>query len=745
MPRRVAPCVVLALWWLLVAAVPVALGAEGLAVQSTVDDLLRRGAELYALGKLEDAERQFQEALKLDSTSEVAVHYLARINARRGLFKPAIDLIRRLQGLGVSIYRSEDSRRTLNVVIAGILGIEDLHNRADMLIHLRETVQGLPVQIERRIDAHLMGIYAKLGEKHLHEVVQKRYFANKPVPSDAYFVAARTYLQYNVELPTAASYFEQAVELLRKRKPRKTGNPPYDAYLARVIQVEPTIAEDFLAYTYHASGIRDPERNRFVAAEPNPKATFRDVTEKAGLAKAAGSRVAVGDYDADGFEDLCIMGRVYRNEKGQHFTDVTEKAGINPEKTLAALWLDYDADGKLDLLLASYPKVHLWRNRGDGTFEETTARAGLDYAFPGTPETLSACDYDGDGRLDIFIGCFENPRQPAVGQPDFLFHNEGGGRFLDQSLGAGITTVQFCTRGCAWGDFDSNGRSDLYAANYRLHPNQLWVNKGRAFADEAQARGVWGTPGVGRYAMAFGRSMACAWGDIDNDGDLDLAVTNLALVRDLYYADPTTIYLNGGRKERWRFADITDQTGIRFQEMATDISFADFDNDTDLDILLSAMYKERPTALYQNIGNDKFQPVTWRSGAIVFNTTSHAWFDKDNDGDLDIILVGPNGAYLLENQVTGTSWLRVQLEGRANNRRGIGARLTVVAGPLTLVREVSPARGSSSQDSPIAHFGLGSHRGTVAVSVKWPTGKTQTVTSDQVNKLIKVVEQAEAR
>jgi len=137
--------------------------------------------------------------------------------------------------------------------------------------------------------------------------------------------------------------------------------------------------------------------------------------------------------------------------------------------------------------------------------------------------------------------------------------------------------------------------------------------------------------------------------------------------------------------------------------------------------------------------------VTWRSGAIVFNTTSHAWFDKDNDGDLDLVLTGPNGLHLLENQLSGSSWLRVKLEGRANNHRGIGARVTVVAGPLTLIREIPSARGSTSQDSPIAHFGLGSHRGTVAITVRWPTGKTQTVTTDRVNKLVKIVEEAEAK
>ena len=356
------------------------LAAEDLTVQSTIDDLLRRGGELYAQSKLEDAQRQFQEVLKLDSENEVAVHYLARINARRGLFKPAIDLIRRLQSLGVSIYRSEDAKRTLNVVIAGILGLEDLRQRADMLIHLRETVQGLPVEIERRIDAHLMGIYAKLGEKQLHEVVRKRYFANKPVPSQAYFIAARTYLHYNVELPTAATYLEQAVELMRKRRPRRTGNPAYDAYLEKVVKVEPTIAEDFLAYTYHACGILDPERNRFVAAEPVPKVTFKDVTEAVGLKGTLGPRVAVGDYDGDGFEDLCVTGRVFRNEGGKAFKDVTEQTKIDRLNASSALWLDYDGDGHLDLLLGNTDvggqSNRVYRNDGSSLFTSCTISLG---------------------------------------------------------------------------------------------------------------------------------------------------------------------------------------------------------------------------------------------------------------------------------------------------------------------------------------------------------------------------------
>ncbi|MBM4036237.1 MAG: CRTAC1 family protein, partial [Planctomycetes bacterium] len=385
-----------------------------------------------------------------------------------------------------------------------------------------------------------------------------------------------------------------------------------------------------------------------------------------------------------------------------------------------------------------------WRNRGDGTFADATADAGLDYAFPGPPECLAACDYDGDGRLDLFVGCFEHPdpKLASIGQPAFLFRNTGRGRFEDATQASGISAGgNYCTRGAAWGDFNNDGRPDLYVANYRLQPNQLWVNRGGRFTDDAAALGVRGTPGTGQYAVAFGHSVAAAWGDLDNDGDLDLGVTNVASTRFLEFSDPLALYINGGKKDNWHFQDALWTSGIRFQEMAAEMGFCDVDNDGDLDVLLTAMFKERPTALYQNVGSNKFQPVTWRSGLRVFNAWGQAWFDKDNDGDMDVAVGSAEGLRLFENKMGESSWLRVQLAGKRSNALGIGARVSVVAGALTQIRETTCGSGTTSQSSAVAHFGLGSHKGTAEITVRWPDGREQRLPASPINKLVKIEEQ----
>ncbi|MBM4042861.1 MAG: hypothetical protein FJ290_30600 [Planctomycetes bacterium] len=731
--------------WVLAAA----LGGGGLPVgeagalpdHNVLGDLARAGRALFEQGKLEAALEKFQELLKLDENNRLGNHYLARIQARLGSYRPAIDTLRKLQRLGVPL-RHQDMTETLKLVMEGVQGAKDLKERGDLLIHLRETIVGLPLEVEQEIDAHLMAIYAKLGENHLHDIVKNRFFANKPISGRVYFLAARTYLVYDVNLAQAASYFEQAVEGIRGQGIPTTGNPERDRLLARNRDSEAAVAEDFLAYTYHAAKITDPAKNRFIASEQNPKTTFADVTEAAGLGGMLSPRVAVGDFDNDGFEDLCACGRVFRNMGGKAFKEVTAEAKIDPAGVAAALWFDYDGDGRLDLLCGAFPKARLWRNRGDGTFADATAEANLDYAFPGPPEALAVCDYDGDGHLDLFVGCFEHPGRPSLGQPAFLFHNTGKGRFEDVSTASGIAARgKFCTRGAAWGDFNNDGRPDLYVANYHLQPNQLWANQGGGrFTDEAETLGVQGIPGAGRFALAFGHSMGPTWGDLNNDGSLDLGVANRSIAQLLEFADPTFLYRNGGKGDGWRFQDILPGSGIRWQEMSAEMGFCDVDNDGDLDVLLTAIYKERPVALYQNVGSDKFQPITWRSGLIAFNAWGQAWFDKDNDGDMDVALGSANGLRLFENRASDTSWLRVRLAGRGGNRQGIGARVTVRAGALTLIREVACGSGSTSQSSPIAHFGLGSHKGTADIAVRWREGQEQSLSGSPINQLVTIEE-----
>jgi hypothetical protein len=174
--------------------------------------------------------------------------------------------------------------------------------------------------------------------------------------------------------------------------------------------------------------------------------------------------------------------------------------------------------------------------------------------------------------------------------------------------------------------------------------------------------------------------------------------------------------------------------------MSAEMGFCDVDNDGDLDVLLTAIYKERPTALYQNVGSGKFEAITWRSGLLAFNVWGQAWFDKDGDGDMDVMLGSASGVRLFENQAKDTSWLRVRLAGQGGNRLGIGARVTVKAGALTLVREITCGSGSASQSSPVAHFGLASHQGTADITVRWREGREQTLPASPINRLITIEE-----
>lgn len=496
----------------------------------------------------------------------------------------------------------------------------------------------------------------------------------------------------------AVKYVEKGVERVRagaKTPEEVAGISMYEAYQA---------------YVYWKCGVRD---NVFSKKEAEPGTTFKDVTEARGLKGAGSGRVAVGDYDDDGFEDLWLGGAIWHNDGGKKFTRVSDvDAGGS-----GALWGDLDNDGLVDLVAFSQDGPRLLRNLGKGKFEEKPRLPKLEAG----PEGNALVDVDGDGLLDVYIAVYEKwlDGQKVVGFPDKLYRNKGKFEFEDASLSSGISIPQYCGRGVAPADFDDDGDQDIFVANYRLMPDLLWRNDGKgAFTNVARELGVEGVGVESGGQKWYGHGIGAAWGDLDNDLDLDLVVGNLAHPRFITFSNKTGVFFNADGKFDDRFATC----GMIYEETHSDASLVDIDNDGDLDCYLTSIYRERPSHLYQNKGDGTFEPIAWRSGAIHFDGWGHAWLDFDNDGDLDLIVCsGSHGTRLFENQLARKPYIRFKLEGK-KFKDAVGARITVDGKGRKQMREIQIARGTTSQDSIVAHFGLGDYAGRPEVTIVWPGG-----------------------
>jgi len=490
----------------------------------------------------------------------------------------------------------------------------------------------------------------------------------------------------------------------------------------------------------------DPERNPLAAREAEPGAVFEDLTEAVGLAGLKAGRVAAGDFDNDGDPDLCFSGRLFRNDRGLEFVEITQEAGLKARGS-SALFGDVDNDGDLDLLLPAQGHPHLLLNTGKAggfRFEDATAAAGLDrLEVEAAPEGAAFLDIDGDGWLDFYLAVYEggglsNPH------PDLLVLNNGDGTFTDVSRDRGALEVApMCGRGVAASDFDQDGDLDLYIANYRLNPNFLFQNDGQGrFVEQALEFGIRGLPGSN--SAYYGHTIGACFGDVDNDGDLDLFAANLAHPRYVSqgFSNLSMLYINGGAEDDFHFTEERRARGIRFQETHSDPALIDYDNDGDLDLSITCVYEGVPSSLYQNDGRGRFTPVTFRSRAVAFNGFGQAWFDADGDGDLDLLIASNSGCRYFRNGGNENSWLEVRLVGKQGNRFGIGARveLETLTGepPLRLVRELDGGRGTSSQDGQTVHFGLGEYRGKVRLTVTWPGARQSEKRAFYVNRTVTV-------
>ncbi|MFC1668554.1 FG-GAP-like repeat-containing protein [Chlamydiota bacterium] len=460
---------------------------------------------------------------------------------------------------------------------------------------------------------------------------------------------------------------------------------------------------------------------------------FLDITSSVGLNNINGRRFAWGDYNNDGWQDLLIDGRtLLKNEKGT-FINVSKEAFNDIELNgNGGIWGDFNNDGHLDFYMTSSGKNKtglFLKNNGDGHFANITASICKSPCFYPT-EGASWIDTDADGFIDLYLTNYEKPERLSKGTPDLLYENVSGKQFIianDNVQGSSLENM--CGRGVTVSDFDNDGDSDLYIANYRLDPNFLLINdENGIFQNQATS-----SLSEGRnFKGLFGHSIGAEAGDYNNDGRMDLFVANLAHPRNIGYSDKSMLLKNISSKSVL-FENVFETSGIQYDETHSDPSWGDFDNDGDLDLFISSTYPHRKSHLYTN-ENEKFQDITWLSGISVDNGWGSACADYDRDGDLDLVVANQHGITLYQNQGNVNNWIILNLVGAKSNRSSIGARATINLDNKVLIREVQGGKGTGNQHSLPLEFGLGNWSKPVTVTITWPSGIKQTVRRLTINK-----------
>jgi enediyne biosynthesis protein E4 len=492
------------------------------------------------------------------------------------------------------------------------------------------------------------------------------------------------------------------------------------------------------------------------------------------LPEVIGSGGAVFDFDNDGDLDVfAVQGttlrsvpggvhgpvarsRLFRNDRGLNgdarlrFTDVTERSGlVAAGYGMGAATGDFDNDGWIDLYVTFLGSSRLFRNDGDGTFTDVTARTRTD--VPAWATSATFFDYDRDGWLDLFVatyvdfsvdmkrGCFSagsardycNPVVYAP-VPDRLFHNEGNGTFTDVSARAGISRASARGLGVLAADYNDDGWLDLYVANDG-DPNQLWINQRGSgmFKDEGLLAGV----AVNRMGQAQG-SMGIDLGDIDEDGDEDLFVTNLD-------NEGNTLYLNLGKG---LYEDRTTESGLfklGFTGFGT--RFVDFDRDGWLDLFIANgavrhlsrqaqagdpyPLKQR-SHVYRNDRQGKFTDVTERAGpalAPLVVARGVAAGDLDNDGATDLVVFNNSGpARVLMNDASPRGhWLGVRVVDPRYRRDALQARVELVRRGRAAVTRVQTDGSYCTSGDPRVVFGLDQDQAAQTVRVHWGPGDVE--------------------
>jgi enediyne biosynthesis protein E4 len=442
---------------------------------------------------------------------------------------------------------------------------------------------------------------------------------------------------------------------------------------------------------------------------------FTDVTEDAGVAGSGYSMgAAAGDYDNDGHVDLFVAGVfrniLYRNRGDGHFEDVTEKAGIKSDKwAVAAGWFDYNNDGLLDLFVVNYaswspsydrfcgdpsrnlrvychPRYFegltntLYRNRGDGTFEDVSERAGI-AQHHGRGMGVAFADYDDDGFMDVFV--------TNDNQENFLFHNRGDGTFEEVGVLAGVALPNsgkpVSSMGTDFRDYDNDGRPDITVVGLANETFPIFHNLGGGLFEDATYRTRLSALTIQRSGWSTGLF------DLNNDGWKDLFSTcshvddNVEMFQATQYKQPNSIFANLGNGT---FRDASAQAGEDFQAPRAHrgCAFADFNNDGKIDVVVASLQDR--AELWENVSPD------------------------------------PN------------HWIILKLTGTKSNRDGIGARVRIDK----QVNHMTSACGYASSSHFGVHFGLGKVEEIPSLEIRWPSGIVQVLKDVKANQILEVRE-----
>ncbi|MBI1225566.1 MAG: T9SS type A sorting domain-containing protein [Bacteroidetes bacterium] len=450
---------------------------------------------------------------------------------------------------------------------------------------------------------------------------------------------------------------------------------------------------------------------------------FIDITQEAGIVQLGlNNGVAIADYNNDGLDDIfatrsILGGQLYRNNGDGSFANATEMAGITTSNSAQfAVWGDLNNDGWLDLFIAARDEGNsLFFNNQDGTFTDMALSAGV-----GTGTKVKAAllaDVDMDGWLDIYLA--------RLGMENILYHNNGNGTFSNITIISGASDPSI-SMGAVFVDYDNDGDPDLYLTHDANIPNILYRNNGNGTFSNVSV-----ISGANIAAMGMGVDV----GDVNNDGWLDIYITNLGA---------NTLLLNNGNGS---FTDISQTAGVGDTGMGWGCSFFDFDNDGWQDIYVAndGYFSPKPNLLYRNNGNNTFSVVSADSPLQSMEAGyGFGCFDFDNDGRIDILLANNSGVLgnqlFRNNDSNENNWLKVKLNGVESNSAGIGARLLFKIGDRTLVKEVNGGSGWASQNSLVQHVGLGSAGLVDLLTLNWPSGIIDSFENVAANQILEVTE-----